>query len=312
MRTSHLNALRALEAVLRTGNFSAAAADLNVTPAAIGQQIRQLERYLGCHLFERRPSGARATPQAQGVKEKLSSSFGLLSGILDDLGRRQPTNRVAVTMPQSFAENWFVHRLTGFFKDAGGVDLRLDSTNRRVDLLAEDIDYAIRYSPPPPEMLCAIDLFGDWVLPVCTPSFAHIHALDESTRCLEGVPLIHLENRTPDPDWSDWPQWGAAFDFSPAGLGAGPSFMQFSSGLQAAIAGQGLVLAGLAEAWQALGDELLVAPFGKGRRVATSYRYRLVYPADRPRSPMRRRFERWIVQEATRFEREVAQRFGSL
>ena len=310
MAATHLTALRALEAVLRTGSFAAAAEELNVTAAAIGQQIRQLEDYLGCALFERQPSGVEATPQARLVREKLGSAFGVLSAVLDELSRRRPTNRIAVTLPESFAENWFVHRLARFFAETGGVDLRLDSTNRRVDLLVEDLDYVIRYSPPPPDTLHAVDLFGDWVLPVCAPSFARTHGLDENRRSLKDVPLIHLRNRTPDPQWSDWPAWGAAFDIDPDGLSVGPNLTQFSSGLQTAIAGQGLVLAGLTEAWQALDAGLLVAPFSLRRRIETGYRYRLVFAADRTRSPMQRRFERWVTEEAAQFRAAVAARLA--
>ena len=51
MKLSHLNGLRALEAALRTGTFSAAADELGVTVAAIGQQLRGLEDYLGLRLL---------------------------------------------------------------------------------------------------------------------------------------------------------------------------------------------------------------------------------------------------------------------
>ena len=311
MKTSHLNALRALEAVLRNGSFSAAAAELNVSAAAIGQQIRQLESYLGRALFDRRPSGAIPTAEARRASERLTAGFAILSETLDALGRRRPENRVAVTLPESFAEHWFVRRLDGFFRDHGGVDLRLDSTNRRVDLLLEDFDYAIRYSPPPPDTLRGVDLFGDCVLPVCSPAFAERFALAPDAASLAGVPVIHLENRTPDPDWADWPRWGAAFGVAAEGLTGGASLSRFSSGLHAAVAGQALVLAGLVEAWSALEDGLLVAPFGRERRLPTSYRYRLVFAADRARSPVQRRFERWVAGEAERFGAEVRERFGA-
>ena len=67
MKTSHLNALRALEAALRTGSFRSAADDLGVTTAAVGQQIRGLEEYVGRQLFIRKPSGAVPTEAAVGV-----------------------------------------------------------------------------------------------------------------------------------------------------------------------------------------------------------------------------------------------------
>ena len=63
MKLSHLNGLRALEATLRKGTFSAAAKELGVTVAAIGQQLRNLEEYLGVTLFERLPRAPGRRPK---------------------------------------------------------------------------------------------------------------------------------------------------------------------------------------------------------------------------------------------------------
>lgn len=82
MRTSHLSALRALEAALRTGSFRMAADDLGVTTAAVGQQIRLLEEYVGCKLFVRKPSGALPTKAAIGVATELTAGFGSISTVL--------------------------------------------------------------------------------------------------------------------------------------------------------------------------------------------------------------------------------------
>ena len=312
MRTSHLNALRALEATLRNGSFAAAAEELGVTPAAVGQQVRHLEGYVGCELFERRPAGAVALPATRRVDARLTSAFSALSDVLDELGRRRPANRIAVTLPESFAENWFVPRLSSFYRDNGGVDLRLDSTNRRVDLMVEDFDFAIRYSPPPPAALRAEDMFGDWVLPVCSPAFAEEHGLGCARPSLAGVPLIHLRDRTPDLDWADWPRWSAAFGFDPTGLATGPSLSRFSSGVQAALAGQALVLCGLVEAWHVLSRGALIAPFGAEKRLQTGYRYRLVSVGQRPRSPVQQRFRRWILETACAFRADMDKFTGSV
>ena len=56
MKLSHLNGLRALEATLRNGTFTKAAEELGVTVAAIGQQIRALEDYLGLKLRQKSPA----------------------------------------------------------------------------------------------------------------------------------------------------------------------------------------------------------------------------------------------------------------
>ena len=85
MKLSHLNALRALEATLRCGTFSAAADELGVTVGAIGQQLRGLEDYLGLRLFDRLPSGVRPTVEAREVAEQLTMGFGAVDEALAQL-----------------------------------------------------------------------------------------------------------------------------------------------------------------------------------------------------------------------------------
>ena len=103
-------------------------------------------------------------------------------------------------MPSSFAENWFAGRLPDFYRLNSEIDLRLDASNRMVDLHAEDFDFAIRYSQPSPETYEEKQLFGDCVLPMCTPEFAERYRLSNKQKSLEGVPLIHLGGRRLTPN----------------------------------------------------------------------------------------------------------------
>ena len=59
-----LNALRVFDAAARHLNFTRAADELAVTPAAVGQQIRAMEDLLGVVLFRRTPKGLELTPEA--------------------------------------------------------------------------------------------------------------------------------------------------------------------------------------------------------------------------------------------------------
>ena len=245
MRVTHLNGLKALEAALRTGSFRATADELGVTPAAVGQQIRTLENFLGCKLFLRTRTGVQPTDHALGIERKLTASFSTIEDVISQLKYRPPKNRLAVTLPSSFAENWFAGRLPDFYRLNSEIDLRLDASNRMVDLITEDFDFAIRYSQPRPEIYDEEQLFGDFVLPVCTPEFANQYRLSNKQKSLEGIPLIHLDERTPDPLWADWMTWGEAFGYQQDTLRAGMRLTEFNSGVQTAIRGQGLVLLSL-------------------------------------------------------------------
>lgn len=301
MRLRHLNALRAVETVLRRGSLAAAADEMGVTPAAVAQQVRTLEAALGRALFARRPGGLVPSADARAAAPRLTSALSTLSEILAELDARDEDRRLGVTLPESFAENWFTPRVSGFFAHVPGVDLRLDASNRRQDLAGSAFQFAIRYAPPPEAGLAHDDLFGDCVLPVCAPEFALRHGLSPDRPSLDAVPLIHLDNRTPDPDWADWPTWCACFGvtFEPAATGM--RFSRVASGLQAALSGQGLVLCGLVEASEAVSSGRLVVPFGLQRSVATGYRYRLLWLRDRRFTPVQEAFRTWVVDIAQSF-----------
>jgi LysR family glycine cleavage system transcriptional activator len=229
---------------------------------------------------------------------------------MSDLADAGSERRISITLPASFAENWLTHHIADFYQSHSSVDLRLDATNRMVDLLTEDFDFALRYSLPSDDSFEEAVLFGDYVLPLCSPDFAERYTLSPGLRSLEGVPLVHLDNRTPDPEWADWEMWGTAHGFDPAPLRRGVHYTQVSSGLQAARTGQGLVLCGATEAFISLCEGNLVMPFGPQMHCQTGYKYRLVWLKDRELSGLQEAFRRWLLQEAEVFSASVEKLLG--
>jgi LysR family glycine cleavage system transcriptional activator len=306
MKITHLNGLRALEATLRKGSFAAAAKELGITPAAVGQRVQSLENYIGRGLFDRSPTGAIPTVEARKLLPDLTTGFSALASVLEELQPEKTAQQISVTMPESFAENWFALALWDFTEKHPEADLRLDASNRDYDLTKEDFDFAIRYGQPIGETFEEILLFSDSVQPVCTPIFMARHNLHPDMQDLSGVPLIHVLNRTGDPGWIGFEGWCRAFHLDPSSLAHGVRFSKAGSGLQSAIAGEGLVMAGLVEGFHALADGRLVMPFGASRRYETSYKYRLLRRRDVPKTPIRNAFAAWLTDRARRHTQNVA------
>ncbi|MGI9357153.1 MAG: LysR substrate-binding domain-containing protein [Rhizobiaceae bacterium] len=304
MKLSHLNSLRALEATLRHGSFTAAADELGITSAAVGQRVRSLEEYIGKSLFERVSSGIIPSDDAKDVERLLTAGFSSIASGLEQLKLERTRNRVSVTLPASFAENWLMPSISYFYSRHAEIDLRLDASNRDVDMLVEDFDFAIRYGQPSVDPLQEIVLFGDYVLPVCSPEFASQHNLEPDLRSLDSVLLIHLLNRTSDRSWVGFEGWGNAFGFDPSGLDQGVRYSKISSGLQSAILGQGLVLCGLTEAYNSIKAGSLVIPFGSSLRLQTHYQYRLLWVRRRRMTVLQDDFRNWILQIANEFVKE--------
>ena len=310
MKTSHLGALRALEAALRTGSFRSAAEDLCVTTAAVGQQIRALEDYVGRQLFVRKPSGAVPTDTAVGVAAELTACFGSISTVLERLQQPSSDNRLSVSTSLAFAEYWLTPRLPNFYSICEQFDLRIDTTHRLVDLRSEEFDFVIRFGPEPDESQDSVFLFDGCVVPICTPAFAVQYDLSENTKSLVGVPLIHVKEETTDPGWLNWQSWCRKHRIAYEERSAIPEFPRLSSGLRGAREGLGIVLCGMVESFAALADGSMVMPFGGGSAAQSEFSYRLVSRHGRARSDTQRDFRNWMAREAETYRREVAGLLG--
>ena len=306
MKLSHLNALRALEATLRKGTFSAAAEELGVTVAAIGQQLRGLEEYLGIRLFDRLPTGARPTPEAQAVAERLNAGFSRVEEVLSELRAGREGRRLSLSMTYHFFEDWMSPRLPHFYALNNAVEVKIDTSDRLVDLAAENIDMAIRFSRQPGAGNEALDLFSGCYFPVCSPEFAAAHGLNPDCRDLTNVSLFVLQEATTDPNWIGWREWLREFNVEKRDATRGKRI----AGRATAVTGVGLVLVGLIDAFPDLVDGRLVAPLGSWAIRPSAYKYRLIWTAHRSMPRPMRVFRDWMATERDRFVGEVSRLLG--
>lgn len=139
-----LTALRAFEATARLQGFSAAARALNVTHAAVVQQVRALERELGRELVFRDGRGLTLTAEGQRLSQALTEAFRGIEAAVEDL-RAEQGRPVRISLTPGFAAQWLVPRLGAFWSEHPGVALTLHPEQRVVDLRRDGIDLAIRF-----------------------------------------------------------------------------------------------------------------------------------------------------------------------
>ena len=140
-----LSALRAFEAAARHGSFSAAARDLNVTHAAIGQHVRMLEDHFGQSLMQRDGRGMAVTLEGQRLADALSEAFGLIGQASGDLLNHTKARALRVAVTPSFAANWLMPRIGGFWEKHPDVEVELIPSMALTDMRRDNIDVAIRY-----------------------------------------------------------------------------------------------------------------------------------------------------------------------
>lgn len=143
LNTVHLNGLRAVEAVARTGSLQAAGADLGVSASAVSQQVNRTERQVGRALFARTVRGLVPTEAGAAFAARLSAGFRELDAAVGTL-RHTAEDTLVVSVAPSFATRWLVPRLRQHFARHPTVLVRVDATERLVDLGGSDVDVAIR------------------------------------------------------------------------------------------------------------------------------------------------------------------------
>ncbi len=140
-----LSSLRAYESAVRTGSFSAAGRELNVTHAAISQHVRGLEARLQTPLLQRDGQRLVPTDAGQALAENLSAGFRqIVTGVTDILQDAQ-SKPVRISVTPSFAETWLMPRIGGFWAKHPDIQIEIAPSTAKVDLLRDGFDVAIRY-----------------------------------------------------------------------------------------------------------------------------------------------------------------------
>ena len=140
-----LTSLRAFAATAELRSFSQAARALNVTTAAVAQQVRGLEAHLGLSLVQRDGRGMSLTDDGAQLSAALSDGFAAFLRGLDALRSGGVDRPVRVTLTASFAAQWLMPRLRDFWARHPEIGLSLHPDSRVVDLHRDGFDVAIRY-----------------------------------------------------------------------------------------------------------------------------------------------------------------------
>ncbi|MBT8460426.1 MAG: LysR family transcriptional regulator [Boseongicola sp.] len=141
-----LSTLRAFEATARLSGYSAAARSLNVTPAAIAQQVRKLETEMGTALVRRQGRGLTLTSAGQDLSQPLREAFALIANGIDTVKQKDAMRGLRVSTTTFFADEVVFPRLKEFWTKHPGLQVSFspDGNDASVDL--ENFDIAIRGS----------------------------------------------------------------------------------------------------------------------------------------------------------------------
>lgn len=289
-----LDLLPVFESSARTLSFTQAGAELSLTQSAVSRQIQALEDALGVRLFERKTRALALTEPGVELLRLAQDVLGRVDATTRRLRGDAQARTVTLTTMPSFAGLWLIPRLAGFTSAHPNVDVRISTNVDVVNLERANVDLAVRYCAPQ-QAPGAQPLFGDSVMPVCSPKLLRDRLRPlKSPADLRHHVLLHLAETSAT--WLEWSLWLRAVGLEglrPAGT---LHFNQYDQVIHAAMNGQGVAMGRQPLLRKLLREKKLVTPFSE--EVVSSRSYFVLTSHEGAAKPEVQEFIRWLMAEA--------------
>ena len=198
---SHLHWLTVLH---QQGSFTAAAAHLGVSKAAMSQHINELESAAGVALVQRTTRSVRLTEAGERLVAQTREPFETIATSFDSVRdlAAAPQGLLRVTAPVAFSRQQLVPRLPLFVQAHPGVQLELDMSDRLRPLAMDGYDLAVRHTNAPPETHVAWALCATRVVLVASPAHLARHGTPASPADLAHHPALHYPRGPAGATWT--------------------------------------------------------------------------------------------------------------
>jgi LysR family glycine cleavage system transcriptional activator len=286
-----LGALRVFEAVATHLNFSTAADALNVTPAAVSQQIKALEGYIQVPLFRRNGRRVEITDEGLELLPAVRAGLEKLQSALQQIKHHRRAGPLQISTLASFLQIWLLPRIRSFRRKYPNIDLRFHTSRELVDFSRTTTHVGIRFGRGNYPNLYCEKFLDDWLVPVASPDLIKQYGMMERGTSLAKYPLLESDEEP----WSVWSQ----VDEEVAWHSRAPSIDDSAGLLTAAEEGLGYVLA----RWTLVTRALQKGTLRLAGRGALPYgsAYYFVCPKSFLALPKVAQFREWIVAAARDF-----------
>jgi LysR family glycine cleavage system transcriptional activator len=291
-KTVPLKGLQAFEAVGRCGSVTAAALELNVSPGAISQQIRKVEKFLGVTLLERSGRTVELTSWGRLYHHEISRGFEQFAVAQQVLERARNESGLVLSALSSVVNKWIGRRIFDWQALHPDAHIKIIGRDKEPRMGFDEVDFRVSYGWDVLQHEHFTELFRDWVVPACSPALLNHHPVTSAD--LFHFPLLHVEwekHFTPYPSWTEFAlKVGVKFKEVSPGL----SFTLSSSAIDAAVNKRGVVLAQLSMIADELAAETLVIPLDV--RIPLPESYFLAWDRSALQKPFGQEFRNWIVK----------------
>ncbi|MBN8808449.1 MAG: LysR family transcriptional regulator [Sphingomonas sp.] len=281
-----MSALRAFEAAARLGSFQLAAQEMSLTPSAISYQIRNLETTLGQPLFVRQHRKVSLTSAGDILNQFVQRGFNELRNGAAAVQQVRNPRVLRMTCAPAFANAFLTHRIRAFELANPQLELQLVVAHSVMDLVADGLDVAIRFSINPPADLYAKEIADLAYTPICVPALAeNLHTVDDLLQAKRVLVREHAQG---------WTNWFAGTGRTVAG-GRELQVETLNVSVQAALDGLGISLLPRVIVASHLAAGRLVAPFDHD--LISQYKYWFACRRGEEHTMKIRRIERWLRDE---------------
>lgn len=301
-----LNSLRVFEAAARLLSFTSAAGELNITQAAVSQQVRALEQQLDTKLFNRMPRGLALTLAGQELLSATRPSLDTINSAIDRIVGDSSRQVLTISTLPSFAALWLIPRLDTFQQVNNSFELHLHTSGEKTDLYSGKIDAAIRLGASDEDGLVREFLLPDAVCLVGTPAMAkqlggEITNLYQRPLSMDGTRFS--DNHPRDITGHETELFLASLPLDRSKLNV-TMFSASENVVLTALSGQSTALTRLSLCVDDLEKGRLEILFNlcKPLTQGTSF----VYPQFREDDPRVQSFKTWLVSEAQQFNQRMS------
>ncbi|WP_175034907.1 LysR family transcriptional regulator [Burkholderia lata] len=184
--------------VAQAGSFTVAAAALQIPKTTVSRRMQELEAHLGALLLHRATRKLRLTEagtayfeQCRAIADQLEVAESTVHQLPDG-----PRGWLRVTVPYSFGVTWIAPLITGFCSRYPDVRLEIVATHVSLDLFAEDVDIALRFSILPDSSLVARRLGSVATSIYASPAYLDTHGAPSGPDDLRRHPALALHQAT--------------------------------------------------------------------------------------------------------------------
>lgn len=204
--------LKIFESAARLASFTKAADELGISQGAVSQHIKSLEIRAGFDVFERTGRRVILTSSGQALLDAVKHGLGHIQQTIELEKRKQHTNEVVISSQPGFAIRWLLPRLMAFNEEYPKLKVSVNTVTSPLDFTLYHAQAGLYYGSKELKERESEALFHEYLMPVCSPSFAKQHKLKlplskTQLKILAGLPLLGDLSPVPPPFDDTWSYW---------------------------------------------------------------------------------------------------------